>query len=125
MSMKNLFKTAAQVVFFIILAEVSDVIVAKLYLPVSGSVVGIMLLFGLLQIKAIRMEWIELGSKWLLAEMLLFFIPAAVGITKYKSLILHSGMVIFITIFCSTILVMVLAGILGERMVRGRREEAQ
>jgi holin-like protein len=118
-------KTAVQVIFFILLAEVSDGIAALLHLPVSGSVVGILLLFGLLQLKLIRMEWIELGSKWLLAEMLLFFIPAAVGITNYKSLIIHSGIVIFLTILCSTILVMVLAGMLGERLVRGKREEAR
>lgn len=123
--MKTLLKTAAQVVFFILFAEISDIIVELLHLPVPSSVVGIILLFSLLQLKVIRMEWIELGSKWLLAEMLLFFIPAAVGITNYKSLIFHSGIFIFMTIFFSTILVMLLAGILGQRISSKRRGEVQ
>lgn len=42
--------------------------------PVPGSIVGIGMLFALLKCKIIRLEWIELGSQWLLAEMLLFFL---------------------------------------------------
>lgn len=123
--MKTLLKTAAQVVIFILLARLSDAIVKWLHLPVSGSIVGIIILFTLLQLKVIRMEWIELGSKWLLAEMLLFFIPAAVGITNYKSLLMHSGIFIFLSIFISTIAVMVFAGLIGERIAGKWGGEAQ
>ncbi|WP_169081643.1 CidA/LrgA family protein [Paenibacillus sp. PL91] len=123
--MKTLLKTAAQVVIFILLARLSDAIVKWLHLPVSGSIVGIIILFTLLQLKVIRMEWIELGSKWLLAEMLLFFIPAAVGITNYKSLVMHSGIFIFLSIFISTIAVMVFAGLIGERIAGKWGGEAQ
>ncbi|OBZ17482.1 CidA/LrgA family protein [Bacillus sp. FJAT-26390] len=123
--MGKMLKTAVQVLLFIVLAQLSDAIVAWLHLPVSGSIVGIVILFSLLQLKVIRMEWIELGSKWLLAEMLLFFIPAAVGITNYKSLVIHSGIFIFLSIFISTIAVMLFAGLIGERLAVKRGEEAR
>ncbi|WP_053376307.1 CidA/LrgA family protein [Paenibacillus sp. FJAT-27812] len=123
--MGKMLKTAVQVLLFIVLAQLSDAIVAWLHLPVSGSIVGIVILFSLLQLKVIRMEWIELGSKWLLAEMLLFFIPAAVGITNYKSLVIHSGIFIFLSIFISTIAVMLFAGLIGERLAGKRGEEAR
>jgi holin-like protein len=123
--MKTLLITAAQVGIFILLAGLSDAIVKWLHLPISGSIVGIIILFALLQLKVIRMEWIELGSKWLLAEMLLFFIPAAVGITNYKSLVVHSGIFIFLSILISTIAVMLFAGLIGERIAGKRGGEAQ
>jgi holin-like protein len=123
--MKTLLITAAQVGIFILLAGLSDAIVKWLHLPISGSIVGIIILFALLQLKVIRMEWIELGSKWLLAEMLLFFIPAAVGITNYKSLVVHRGIFIFLSILISTIAVMLFAGLIGERIAGKRGGEAQ
>ncbi len=63
----------AGVVFFVVIAQIADVIVQWLGIPVPGSIVGIGMLFALLKCKIIRLEWIELGSQWLLAEMLLFF----------------------------------------------------
>jgi holin-like protein len=123
--MRKLLKTTAQVLLFIVLAQLSDAIVEWLHLPISGSIVGIFILFALLQLKVVRMEWIELGSKWLLAEMLLFFIPAAVGITNYKSLVVHSGIFIFLSILISTIAVMLFAGLIGERLAGKRGGEAR
>lgn len=112
--MKSLFKTIAQVLFFILLAKLSDELVIWLHLPIPGSIVGILLLFTLLELKVIRLDWIELGSKWLLSEMLLFFIPATVSIINYKSLIQTSGIKIFISIIGSTLLVMLCAGLISQ-----------
>jgi holin-like protein len=119
--MKTWIKTIVQVLFFIIFAKLADACVGWLHIPVPGSVFGIVLLFGLLKSKVVRLDWIELGSKWLLAEMLLFFIPAAVGIINYKSLVIHSGFPITITIIGSTIIVMVCTGLVGQWVSNRRR----
>jgi holin-like protein len=120
--MKKLLKTILQIIAFIGIAQLSDIIVQWAHLPISGSIVGIAITFALLQLKVIRIEWVELGSKWLIGEMLLFFIPAIVGIINYRSLVLHSGLWITITIVCSTIAVMLCAGLVVQRMGRRKRE---
>lgn len=46
------------------------------YLHLPGSVLGLLLLFLLLQVKIVKVEWVELGAALLLAQLLLFsFLP--------------------------------------------------
>lgn len=117
-------KTACQVALFIVIARLSDALVGWLHLPVPGSIAGILILFALLKLRILKLEWIELGAKWLLGEMLLFFIPAAVGIVNYGGLVASSGWQIAFTIVVSTAAVMAIAGAIGERLAAGakRRE---
>ncbi|TDG00778.1 CidA/LrgA family protein [Paenibacillus piri] len=114
--MKTLLKTVFQIILLIVISQLTDAFVRWMQLPVPGSIVGIVVLFALLKLNILRLEWIELGSKWLLAEMLLFFIPATVGIVNYKSLVVHSGLPIAVTIICSTAAVMLCSGLIGQRL---------
>ncbi|UUZ95589.1 CidA/LrgA family protein [Paenibacillus sp. P25] len=77
----------------------------------------------LLQMKILKLEWIELGAKWSLAEMLLFFIPPAAGMIQYKEPLLSSGFRILLVVVCSTVTVMVCAGVLTESLAKLRRRE--
>ncbi|WP_256760169.1 CidA/LrgA family protein [Cohnella sp. WQ 127256] len=114
--MRTLLKTIAQVSFFILLAKAADISVQSLQLPIPGSLIGIAILFVLLQLKVIRFDWIDLGSKWLLANMLLFFVPATVHIIEYKNLVMSSGLRIVLTIICSIVIVMVCAGLVSQKL---------
>ncbi|MET3290559.1 UNVERIFIED_CONTAM: holin-like protein [Brevibacillus sp. OAP136] len=116
--MNRLLKLIGQVLFFIVIAKLADAVVAWLHLPIPGAILGICALFALLKLKVIRLDWIETGSKWLLSEMLLFFIPATVGIVNYKSLVMTSGLWIALTIICSTIVVMLCSGLIGQMITR-------
>ncbi|RNB90439.1 CidA/LrgA family holin-like protein [Brevibacillus fluminis] len=116
--MNRILKLIGQVLFFIVIAKLADAVVAWLHLPIPGAILGICTLFALLKLKVIRLDWIETGSKWLLSEMLLFFIPATVGIVNYKSLVMTSGLWIALTIICSTIIVMLCSGLIGQMITR-------
>ncbi|MBB6736001.1 CidA/LrgA family protein [Cohnella zeiphila] len=118
-------KTAAQIALLVAFAKAADLLVAWLHAPVPGSVAGIALLFALLKLRILRLEWVELGAKWLLAEMLLFFVPAAVGIVDYGSLIAASGWRIVLTIAASTAIVMIVSGWVGGRVAAGRERKMQ
>ncbi len=122
-SMKSWLITGVQVLFFVVIAQIADVIVQWLGFPVPGSIVGIGMLFALLKCKIIRLEWIELGSQWLLAEMLLFFIPAFVGIIDYKSLLADHGIAIVVIIAISLLAVMICSGFIGQQL--SARKERQ
>jgi len=112
--MTSLLRTIFQVLFFIILSKIADFIVEFLHMPIPSSVVGIAILFSLLKTRIIRIEWVEIGAAWLLAEMLLFFIPSTVGIINYKDLVMSSGLQILIVILGSAVTVMLCSGAVAE-----------
>lgn len=125
--MKKLFMTIVQIVLIVALSKIADLLVMVLHLPVPGSIVGIALLFALLKLGLIKLSWIDLGAKWLLAEMLLFFIPSTVGIVNYESLVKTSGLSLFIIIVSSTVAVMLCAGfaaqLLSRKQLRSQEQE--
>ncbi|MNC46666.1 Holin-like protein CidA [compost metagenome] len=114
--MKPFLRSIGQVICFILYSMLINAVTAALHLPVPGSIVGIVLLFALLHFKVIKLEWVDLGSKWLLAEMLLFFIPPVVGIVEYKDLMLENGLRIALVIVFSILCVMVITGLIAEKL---------
>jgi len=48
------------------------------HLPLPANLVGMLLLLALIVCRIVPLKWVREGSKWLLAEMLLFFVPAVV-----------------------------------------------
>lgn len=49
-----------------------DLLARTLHLPVPGSILGMVVLFILLQTRVVKLRWIEVGAAWLLGELLLF-----------------------------------------------------
>lgn len=121
-TMKNMAKGMLQIGFFIIVSLLMNWISSALHLPIPGSILGIFFIFFLLRTKIIKLEWVDLGSKWLLAEMLLFFIPPAAGMIQYKSLLVSSGLRILLVVLCSTVMVMIGAGIVAETITRKKEK---
>jgi holin-like protein len=113
--MQAFLKSIAQVLFFIVISGSMNLLVQLFRLPIPGSLLGLGLVFLLLQLRLIKLEWIDLGAKWLLAEMLLFFIPPAAGMMEYKAVLLASGLRILLVVIFSTLIVMICAGLLTER----------
>lgn len=120
--MTNILKSIAQIMGFIVYSMLINQLVAWLHLPVPGSILGIVLLFLMLQLKIIKLEWVDLGAKWLLAEMLLFFIPPVVGVMEYKELMLANGLRIAAVILLSILAVMVVTGVLAEKLTAHERK---
>lgn len=112
--MKKIIKIMAQAAFFVIVSMLMNALVAWLGINIPGSIIGMFVVFFLLQLKWIRLEWIEAGASFLLAELLLFFIPPSVGIISYQNLMLHEGVQIFFVIAIGTAIVMACSGLVAE-----------
>ncbi|WP_339220431.1 CidA/LrgA family holin-like protein [Paenibacillus sp. FSL W7-1332] len=119
--MINMLKGTLQVAGFMLLSLGMDQLAAWLNIGIPGSILGIVVVFILLEIKVLRLEWIELGANWLLAELLLFFIPAAVGIMKYFPMLEAEGLQILAVVLFSTVIVMVSSG-LTAGFISSRKE---
>ncbi|WP_066383608.1 CidA/LrgA family protein [Neobacillus mesonae] len=107
-------------VFLFLGAAVKEVVP----LPIPASMFGLCLLFLALFLKIIKLEWVEKGANWLMAELLLFFIPSAVGIVNYDEIISLQGAEIVMLIGISTMTVVGMTAVIAEIMMR-RKESVQ
>ena len=107
-------KSILQVGYLYIILFVGNGISSLLHIPIPGSIIGLGLLFLLLQFKILKLEWIELGAALLLSELLLFFIPSAIGVMDYDALFGVQGMKVIAVIVGSGIVVMLATGYMSE-----------
>lgn len=119
--MKRVLKGVAQISLLCALALISNTISTFFALPLPGSIIGLVILFFLLQFNILRMEWVELGANLLLAELLLFFIPSAVGIIQYQSLLLANGVQILTVVIVGTTVIMASSGLIAKKIAIMRR----
>jgi holin-like protein len=122
--MKNVFKGCLQVLALFLFSYGLNALTTILNIKIPGSIIGMILLFILLQTKVIKLSWIETGGSWLLAELLLFFVPSAVGIMQYQHLLMDNGLKILVIIISSSLIVMIGSGLLAEQLGKlGKRKE--
>ena len=88
------------------------------HLPIPGSVIGLVLLFLALYLRIIPLKLVDVGAKLLTAELLLFFIPSAVGIMNYPDLFGIVGIKLIIIIFISTVFVIMGTGVTAHFLSR-------
>ncbi|MCC0666929.1 MULTISPECIES: CidA/LrgA family protein [unclassified Clostridioides] len=91
---------------------------------IPGSIVGMLLLFLLLQFKVLDLSSIENISRFFLDNMAVFFIPAGVSLIKSLDLIKENVLVLLLVICLSTLVVMYTTGIIVEKMIK-KKEEGQ
>ncbi|MGU3415963.1 CidA/LrgA family protein [Enterobacteriaceae bacterium C23F] len=95
-----------QVVLYAGLFVLAEHLVAWGNLPLPANLVGLVLMLALIVCRVLPLNWVRAGSRWLLAEMLLFFVPAVVAVVNYAQLLMVDGWKIFLVIALSTLLVL-------------------
>ncbi|MFK3662281.1 MULTISPECIES: CidA/LrgA family protein [Enterobacterales] len=95
-----------QVVLYAGLFVLAEHLVAWCHLPLPANLVGMVLLLALIVCRVVPLKWVRAGSRWLLAEMLLFFVPAVVAVVNYAQLLMIDGWRIFLVIALSTMMVL-------------------
>nr|MDF9460338.1 CidA/LrgA family holin-like protein [Bacillus pumilus] len=111
-----------QIMALFVFAKLMNVLTAFLHLRIPGTILGILVIFLLLHFKIIQLKWIELGAVWArLENCLLFFIPSAVGVIDYGTLLSQSGTSIVLVVLLSTFVVMLSTGIMTQ-MIAKRKE---
>jgi len=85
----------------------ADFAVRAFHLPVPGGVVGLLILLALLFCGGVAPRWVKAGADWLLSDMLLFFIPAAVAAVQYGGLFREDGWRLALVVVFGTLMVMV------------------
>ena len=98
-----------------------DALVRHFAWPVPASVVGmIALLVGLLS-KRLPLSWVQAGAGFYLGDMLLFFIPPMLAISKHGELLSVLGLKVLLSIALSVLLVMAVVGWVVTRVAAWER----
>ncbi|MFY2153794.1 CidA/LrgA family protein [Mammaliicoccus sciuri] len=89
-----------------------------LNIPIAGSIIGLVILFLLLQFKIIKEEWIKDGANLLLSTMIFFFIPSIVGAMNLVDQINAQFIFLIVLVIASTCIVALSSGYIGEKMLK-------
>ncbi|MFY4774092.1 CidA/LrgA family protein [Metabacillus sp. RGM 3146] len=89
-------------------------------LPIPSGIIGMILLLAALYLKIIKLKWVEMGASWLLAELLLFFVPSAVGVVQIHDLFSTLGLKFLAIIIISIIIVMGATAYTAEKLYERR-----
>lgn len=94
------------------------------HLPFPGALIGLGLLIGLLATRRMNLAIVRRGAKLLLADMLLFFVPAVLVVLNHHEFLGLVGLKILAVILSSTMAVMLVTVFAVDRCYRWRLAHA-
>ena len=119
-SLKKALRLLVELAVLCTLFLVGGQIASWLGWPIPGGVMGLALLLILFASGVLKPATLQLGAGWLMADMLLFFIPALMSLLDYGALIREEGWRILLVIAVSTLMVMVVTAMTVELVCRWR-----
>lgn len=89
---------------------VGELIVWLTGISIPSSIIGMLLLAALLQMKAVKLDWVKGMSDFLIGNLGFFFVPPGVALMLYFDLIKAEWLPIVVATVVSTILVLITTG---------------
>lgn len=81
---------------------------------IPGSIIGMILLTLALELKVVKLSQVESASDFLIRNMAFFFIPPGVGLMVNLQLITDNWLAITVATLASTILVLIVTGLVAQ-----------
>lgn len=117
-NLKSLLRLLAELGVLLALYLIGGQLAVWLGWPIPGGVMGLALLLILFASGLMKPAALQHGAGMLMAEMLLFFIPALMSLLDYGALLRNDGWRILLVIAVSTLLVMVVTAFTVEWVCR-------
>jgi len=86
---------------------VCDLGARNLHLPLPGSVIGLAAVLLALEMRLISIRWLRRGASKLLANLVLFFVPAMLAVVNHRELMSSTGLKLLAAVFIGTPLVII------------------
>ncbi len=86
-------------------------------ITMPGTIIGMIILFLLLQFKIIKEETIKDVADFLLGNMAIFFVPAGVSLINSLGLITENMLVLLLSATVATIIIMIVTGKIVQIMI--------
>jgi holin-like protein len=95
-----------------------EALARALRLPIPGAILGLAIILVLLARRRLSAVSMRRGAEWLLADMLLFFVPAALAVLNHPEFLGLTGLKILFVILASTVAVMVTTALVVDGACR-------
>lgn len=83
---------------------------------VSAAVMGMLVLFVLLQTKVYKANWLDKASDFLLDNLVFFFIPATAGVALIPFIVIkQDALVVIISSVVSSVFVLLVVGLITDK----------
>jgi holin-like protein len=120
-TLKSLARLLAELAVLLVIYLLGCQMAAWFAWPIPGGVIGMVLLLLAFALGVVKPVALQMGAGLLMAEMLLFFIPALMSLLDYGALLRSDGWRILLVIGFSTLMVMLVTAFTVELVVRLRR----
>ncbi|MCB0450991.1 MAG: CidA/LrgA family protein [Confluentibacter sp.] len=100
---------------FLFLA-MGELVINLIDIPISGNILGMMLIFIALKLKLIKLETVKPASDKLVKYMVLFFVPYGVGLMAYFDFIKAHWMVLTVAAGLSTLITLYVTAIIQQKL---------
>ena len=114
MNPRKLVIIISQLALLLLINRAGYLLARGLSLRLPGNLVGMLILFGLLSSRLVRLEWIQEGASILTRHLAFFFIPIAVGLIAFKEVFLRHGLAILGTLIVSATAGILLCGFIAQ-----------
>lgn len=116
--MKKVLRFAAQLILLCAVSWLGDQLALLSGLPIPGNVFGMILLFCLLCLGVIKLEYVQEAADYLLKHMLFFFIPIAVGLMNWGRLLYDHALVLSAAVIIGAVVPFWLVGSLAQFLAK-------
>ncbi|PNZ40322.1 CidA/LrgA family protein [Mammaliicoccus vitulinus] len=114
----KMIKIVLQICVLYLITLLGSWIQETLNIPIAGSIIGLVILFLLLQFKIIKEDWIKDGANLLLGTMIFFFIPSIVGAMDLMEQMNSQFIFLIVLVVASTCNVALCSGYVAEKMIK-------
>ncbi|WP_233256671.1 CidA/LrgA family protein [Opitutus sp. ER46] len=114
-----------QVGALLVLSAGANALTRALGLGVPGSVVGLFILLALLFSGIVPSHWLNRGASGLLDHLMLFFVPAMLGLVDHPELVGPLGFKLLLAVLVGTPAVMIGTALVVEAGFRLRNRHAR
>lgn len=104
-----------QIALFLGLWFLGELISFYTHLPLSGSIIGMLLLVVGLELKLIKTKDVKDVANFLLNNMAMFFIPAGVGLMCHYRVLKQEWLPISVAIVLSGLLILTVVGLIMKK----------
>lgn len=88
-------------------------------ISIPGSIIGMLILFGLLASGLVPSDWVKPGASLFIRYMVLLFVPISVGLMEHFDMLIANALPIFASAVGGTLIVLVVLGLMLDRMLKG------
>lgn len=114
--MKKNLRFLGQVALLAGIYHIGNLIARWAHLPIPGNVVGIVLLYVLLNLGLVRLEHVQEAADFLLRHLVFFFIPVAVDLMNWGGVFYRYGFALALAIVASTAMTFLATGAIAQWM---------